>query len=87
MSKLTENRGEIQPNSFEINSAWINDMTEDEWNPIHEHAPALMSMIAYLKVPDCIIEDKINGQIAWLDGRQQTGASEKGIPVLRGESE
>ena len=72
VSKLTENRGEIQPNSFEINSAWINDMTEDEWNPIHEHAPALMSMIAYLKVPECIVENNIEGQITWLDGRQQT---------------
>jgi hypothetical protein len=71
VSRLTDDRGELVPNSFEITSAWINDMVEHEWNPIHEHAPSLISMIAYLKVPDCITEENIDGLITWLDGRQQ----------------
>lgn len=54
----------IKPYDIKITSAWINNQTEDEYNPIHFHKNGKLSAVWYLKIP----ENKDRGFINDIDG-------------------
>lgn len=56
-----------------LNSCWINDQKQNEYNPLHIHhgrGPLGLSSVLFLKVPDCINNAKaVNSSEEPKDGR------------------